>query len=128
MGAAKKRIGPYPREFKDKAIARALELQAAAEAKGATGRNTGAIAETAREFKTSEANISAWVMKHKDRLGASSAKTLVSPQSAPMSGAVSVRGPLPPVPTVTLQGLEEYINAIVDRRIKERLAAMLGGG
>ena len=74
--------------------------------------------------------LSQWVLREKARRGieAPSSKTLISPASSPRSGAVSTRGPLPPVPTVTLQGLEEYINAIVDKRIKERLAALLGGG
>lgn len=100
------------------------------------GVRDGSISAVAHKHGISNGQISHWVKKHGKRVakatqqgGGASQPTLVSsPQSAPMSAAVSVRGPLPPVPAVTLQGLEEYINAIVDRRIKERLAAMLGGG
>ncbi len=116
-------------EARASAIAMVLSEQAADRAKG-LGRNSGAVARAAKKLGINNATVALWVQHHKARYGDAPvpSQTLLSPQSAPMSGTVSVRGPLPPVPTVTLQGLEEYINAIVDRRIKERLAAMLGGG
>jgi len=125
--AAKKKGERFPVEHKAKIVARWLELTEQAAKKGITGRATGAGSQTAREFKTSEANVSTWVMQYKKRHGiepTKSAKTLVS---SPASGPVSVAGPLPPMPTVALSGLEEYVRALVAQEVKAAIRKAFGG-
>lgn len=104
---------------------------------------TGPRGETtvvANELGIPLSTVTSWVHMHRKKgLPVPAAKTLirngapssVSPSSAPMSGPRSTNGAsLPPVPTVTLSGLEEYINALVDKRVAEqfrrRLAMMEG--
>ncbi len=126
---AKRGRSPHDDEYKIAAVARML--QATRDAMEAGESTRGLLKSAAEEAGISGPSLKGWMAKFRKEagaLGGGSTRTLVSPPSAPMSAAVSVRGPLPPLPTVTLQGLEEYINAIVDRRIKERLAPLLGGG
>ncbi len=134
MAAKKKYKGTrtlYTDEQREQAMEMFWRVKAEREKEGFSGRNSGATAITARKMGIPEGVISNWSLRERARREgeAASSKTLASsPPSAPKSRAISVSGPLPPLPTVMLQGLEEYINAIVDKRIKERLAAMLGGG
>ncbi len=132
--AAKRKHKGTRAVYTDEQRAQAMEMfwrvKAERAKEGFSGRNSGATAIVSKKLGIAEGVISNWSLRERARREgeAASGKTLASsPQSAPMS-RVSVSGQLPPLPTVTLQGLEEYINAIVDRRIKERLAAMLGGG
>lgn len=98
----------------------------------------GAVAAVAKELDVSPSLVNRWLQKHgtsiKRELTRAANKTLVSfgpgekpaeKRSAPNSGPVSVSGPLPAVPTVTLAGLEEYINALVDRRVAEQFKLRL---
>ena len=119
------------------AIRAVLEAEAADPERAKMARN-GIMAQTARKLGLPEALVTRWVRKHKAAHGRrlpAVPKTLMSapsgPVSAPRSAVASVRGPLPPVPTVTLAGREEYINALVDKRVAEqfqaRMAAMMMG-
>jgi transposase-like protein len=125
--ATKKKGERFPVEHKAKVVARWLELTEQAAAKGITGRATGAGSQTAREFKTSEANVSTWVRQHKKQNGAAPAKATKTLASSPASGPVSIAGPLPPMPTVTLSGLEEYVRALVAQEVKAAIRKAFGG-
>jgi len=121
--AAKKRKGPWPMDVKQRAVARVQELRA-----GKEGRNTGAISQTARELGTSEANISSWVFRYPINGSPAAEKTLVSsPQSGPVSAPMSAVGELPPLPTVNLTGLEEYVKAIVKQAVAAEFRRRLQG-
>lgn len=100
----------------------------------------GTAARLCKELGIHQSALSQWKQRYqagklgkprgyKPELTADAAPTLIS--NGPPSGIQSVRAPLPPVPTVTLQGLEEYIHALVDRRVREqfklRMAAAMGG-
>jgi hypothetical protein len=104
------------------------------------GSRDGTITRIAEKHNIPNGMVGAWLKKHGKRVAkamkqsngaASESRTLMStpsaPVSSPRSAAVSVAGPMPPVPTVTLAGLEDYINAIVDKRLRERLAMSFEG-
>ena len=76
-------------------------------------------AAVARELGISQPSVYQWVKRFKKKLPKSNRQqTLVSngsPASGPMS--VATNGELPPAPTVALNGLEEYVKALVDREV-----------
>ena len=113
-------------EYKIAAVARMLEKQRKAMEAGSTMR--GLLNEAARAAGVTGPSFKGWMhnfRKEAAKLNRApeAQQTLLSRPSEPVSAA----GPLAPV-TCTLNGLEAYVNALVDKRIKERLAAMLGGG
>lgn len=132
MAAKKKRTRIVaPPHVKAAAVARVLELEAA-DTRGF--KRTGIPSRVGKEMGQRPENVMRWATEHKAIHGnappsaVSSTKTLVSsPASSPMSGPVSITGPLPPMPTVTLTGLEEYVRALVAQEVKAAFAK-LGGG
>lgn len=99
----------YPEEVKDKWVKKAI----------AYGR--GGQARVARESGITEATISLWCIAYKKRQGPSST-TMVSSSKAPASRVASNgHTELPPF----LQGLDTYINQLVDARVKEAVKEVL---
>lgn len=126
----------HPEDLKAQAVAMIYERQAI------EGKRKGIAAEVARELGLNDALMSYWlkahVAKHGDR-PLDSAKTLFSPpsvpngapsngfSSGPVSGPVSISGTPPPVPTVSIPGLEEYIRALVVVEFKAQMKKAFGG-
>lgn len=133
----KKRV-LHARDVKVAAIARVLTLMA-------NGEKVGAQVRVAREVGTHESNVSQWaakedIVRDAKKLNAASAPKpeaalahlptqapapVASAQQTLLSGPPSSSGALPPAPTLVVDGLEAYINALVDRRVNERFRAYL---
>jgi transposase-like protein len=103
------------------------EVMAAAVERVLTGPK-GTQSKVAHELGVNPGTVSLWVTTHKARHGQrlpSESKTLMS---SPQSGPVSVNnGVMPPVPTVSIPGLEEYIRAIVAQEMRAHLRKAFGG-
>jgi transposase-like protein len=114
--AKKKQFHRFSEEEKADIVARVLK----------DGR-PGAQARVALAMGTSQANVSTWVKQHRERAGAApvsrAGKTLAS-NGAPSGHA---NGALPPAPTVTLAGLEEYIRALVAQQVAAEFRRRLQG-
>lgn len=100
------------------------------------GKKTGGVARVARQEGVAGSLLARWLKQHKAEHGdappsaVSSTQTLMSRPSerAPQSGPVSVsNGVMPPVPTVSIPGLEEYIRAIVAQEMRAHLRKAFGG-
>jgi len=105
------------------------------------GHRDGHIARIAKEQDIEPSLVHRWVSnyvaKHGVKMPASvappvsavtSTQTLMSTPTPPMSAPVSVsNGQLPPAPTVSLSGLEEYIEAIVKRAVASEFRRRLQG-
>lgn len=122
VAAAKRHRGgkhdAYPQEYKDKIVQKAI------------GYGRGGQARVARETGLTEATISLWSIDYKKRnkLPPSSrgGDTLMS--SGPVSKVTnSHRRPAAAVPALPpfLQGLDEYIEQIVDARVEEAVKRIL---
>lgn len=107
------RWNPYPQEYKDKWVKRALN------------HGKGGVMLAARESKHPVNTISAWIREYKERQEAPSRPTMVSsgPVSSPKSKVTHSKpnGQL----TGFLQGLDEYIEKIVDARVEQKLVEIL---
>jgi transposase-like protein len=130
--AKRAKLGPSPHDdaYKIAAVSRMLQQQRETMERGESTR--GILQAAAKEAGISAPSFKGWMAKFRKEAGAlnkgSSTRTLVSPPSSPRSAAVSVsNGLLPPLPTVTLAGLEEYVRALVAQEVKAAIRKAFGG-
>lgn len=146
MAAKRKARMAHSDEFKARAVTKVLRIELGDPERAARPR-PGILSEVAAKLKVDVGVLSRWVHDHKEEHGSelpklpeaangAAQKTLHSApvsqrNGGPVSGPVSVAGAMPPAPTVTvsgtgsLSGLEEYINALVDRRVAEQFKMRL---
>lgn len=93
------------------------------------GKKKGVLARVASEEGVASSLLHRWVSIAAAKQDQPATQTLMSSRLAPppISQMMAPSSQLPPVPTVTLTGLEEYVRALVAQEVKVAIRKAFGG-